>query len=109
MSAEVCRLVQVQHFMTGENRFVLIIEPRAASARPKKSHVADWMNAHQDLVKRHCIGVAIVVTNSFVRILIAGILLLLRRSVEYSTFKSTAEAFSWARGQVAKRPSQSRS
>ncbi|MEM6731906.1 MAG: hypothetical protein AAF658_10140 [Myxococcota bacterium] len=78
-------------------------EVRLAHARLRK-YLIDNLNAHREHMKQHCTGVAVVVTNAFIRGAAQAILWMAPPEYPHKFFGRLADAEAWARASLEQKP-----
>ena len=59
---------------------------------------AQWMKKHEDLIKKYCLGVAYVMPNTFLRIILKVIFSVQQNPVSFKVFEQLEQGLTWAKG-----------
>jgi hypothetical protein len=97
-----CRIEQLSALMQGENRFVLVIDPKELKSRNRNPLLTNWLNENQARVQRHCAGIALVMRGAVTRFIVGSLMLLIRQPITYKVFDETAPAIAWAKSLAAR-------
>ncbi len=96
------RLASLETYLNRRTKMVLVFDSSGSqglSAAQRKMW-GDWLAKQDPLVRRYCVGSALVVTSTFVRAVFTGVFWLWSPPFPYAFFSSPAEADAWARAQL---------
>jgi hypothetical protein len=100
LEGEKCRLRQLDELMNQGHRFAVLVDSHEERTSERGRFSIDWINSHQEELKRHCAGVAILVRGLATRFFLSSALLVVKQPIPYKVFDDPDSAIRWARQRV---------